>query len=263
MRPSQRSIRQKLERGENAYGLPVQIPSPELVEIIGYLGYDFAWIDAEHGSLSLADLRHLIRAADAARVDALVRVPNSDITYIQRVLDMGAAAILVPHVRTLDEATMIAKAARYAPDGTRGACPFIRSVGHVSADWPADYQRADADILIFGLIEDIEGVENVEAIAAESGLDGLVFGPFDLSMSMGLKGQVGHPDVVKMHDRVVAATRSAGIEYVVASADWESGGVEFSGAHIIATAGDRELIVGAFRAPLERLSRTFNGEGKK
>lgn len=248
-KPVQRSIRQRLEAGEKALGGSVQLPSPEIVELIGYTGYDFAFIDAEHGSFGLSELRELIRAADAARVDSIVRVPDHDETFIQRVLDLGATGVIVPHIRSVEIGRAMVAAAKYGPDGTRGACPFIRSVGHVSEDWAGDYARSDRDVLVFGLIEDAEGVENAEAIAGECGFDGLMFGPFDLSWSIGLSGDIWHPRIRAMQDRVLAAVRAAGIEYFAAMSSWESD-VDETGASIVTVFSDRMALHQALREGL-------------
>ena len=241
MRQPPRRIRTKLDAGECAFGVTIQLPSPESVEIAGYTGYDFAWIDAEHGTMGIADLNALVRAADAAGIDAIVRVPDHSPSFIQRVLDLGATGIMAPHVRTVVEAEAIVRAAKFAPVGIRGACPATRAVGHISENWRTDYVRANDDVLVFGLIEDREGVENVEAIAAESGLDGLLFGPFDLAMSMGLHGDVTHPDVVALQARVGRAAWNSGIQYV-AIPGWEARDLPTlasNGVRIFAVTGDR------------------------
>jgi 2-keto-3-deoxy-L-rhamnonate aldolase RhmA len=249
LRTPHRRIRSRLEEGERAFGATVMLPCPEIVEIAGCAGLDYVWIDAEHGTLGIADINQLVRAADAVGIDALVRVPDHTPSFIQRVLDIGAAGIIAPHIRTVAEASGIVAAAKFAPEGIRGACPSTRAVGHLSDDWPSDYRRANADVLVIGLIEDIEGVENVEAIASESGLDALLFGPFDLSMALGLEGDVTHPDVGKMHGRVVAAARAAGIDYV-ALQGWEFGGYAsmLENSRIINVSGDRGGLLLTFRA---------------
>jgi len=242
VRTPPRRIRTKLERRQTAYGIAAQLPSPEIVEVIGYTGYDFAWLDCEHGSFDLSDLRQLIRAADAAGVDALVRPRDDDPGTIGQILDLGAAGVVVPDVRTLRQACEIVAATRYAPAGTRGACPGGRAVGHLTQDWVGDYQRADRDVLCFGIIEHPEGVDHVEDIASQSGLDGLMFGPFDLAMHLGLDGDVRHPDLIAMQQRLVAATRSAGIEYVSPNAGWETD-LAATGSRVIPVSGDRVALV--------------------
>ncbi|WP_286258976.1 HpcH/HpaI aldolase family protein [Streptomyces graminofaciens] len=253
-----RNIRAKLEAGQRAYGFAVQFPSPELVELGAAAGYDYVWIDAEHGSLDLSDLREMIRAADASGIDSIVRVPDHTPSFIQRVLDLGATGIMAPHVRTLEEATALVASAKYSPVGVRGACPFTRSVNHVSTDWPADYTRADRDVLVFGLIEDIEGVENLEAIAADSGLDALLCGPFDLGQALGLEADVSHPTVRDMHDRVVEACRKAGIEYVTAGVAWEFGAEATNGSRVITVVGDRGSIFEAWGKALQDVRSTLS-----
>lgn len=241
-----RRIRRKLAAGESVFGVTFQLPSAELIEIAGGAGYDYAWIDAEHGSFSLSDIRHMIRAADAVGIDSIVRVPDHSASYIQRVLDLGAAGIMAPHVRTVADATALVAASTYSPTGIRGACPSIRSVGHLSVDWQTDYRAADDDVLIFGLIEDVEGVDNVEDIAAVPGLSGLVFGPFDLGMAMGVHGDVSNFNVRSDHDRVVAACAATGIEYVTAGISWEFGAYPSTGSRIVTVTADRGAIYGLF-----------------
>lgn len=252
MRTYPRRIRNKLEAGERAYGVTVQLPSPDSVDIVGYTGYDFAWIDAEHGTMDLGDINTLIRAADAVGIDAIVRVPDHNPSFIQRVLDAGATGIMAPHMKSAEIATGIVAAAKFEPEGIRGACPATRAVGHLTENWIADYQRANRDTLVFGLIEDIDGVENVDAIARVPGLDGLVFGPFDLAMSLGLEGDVTHPDIDAAGAKIIKATHDAGIEYV-AIPGFGSGGLEAiaaSGSRIINVTGDRGLLYKVFKEQL-------------
>jgi 4-hydroxy-2-oxoheptanedioate aldolase len=250
MRVPHRRIRTKLEAGEHVFGTVVQLPSPDVVEIAGYAGLDFAWIDAEHGTLDFADIAQLLRAADAAGIDAIVRVPDHNQSFIQRVLDAGATGVMAPHVRTAADAAAIVAAAKYPPRGVRGACPSTRTLGTISTDWAADYRRMDADVLVFGLIEDPEGVDNVEAIA-ESGLDGLLFGPFDLAQAAGLDADVTHPDIAKMYERFIAAVRAAGIEYV-GIPGWGSAGLRALArdSRIINLSGDRGALATAFSTAL-------------
>ncbi|WP_155060332.1 HpcH/HpaI aldolase family protein [Streptomyces blattellae] len=251
MRKPHRRIRSKLEEGGRAFGIRLQLPSPDIAEIAGYAGADFVWLDAEHGTMDLRDIGEVVRAADASGIDAIVRVPDHSASFIQRVLDTGAAGIIAPHVRTVAEAAAIAEATRFGPTGTRGACASTRAFGHHSPDWPADRRRADADVFAFGVIEDADGMENVEAIARESGLDGLLFGAFDLAQDMGLEGDVAHPDIDKVHQRFLAAVRAAGTEYL-AVPGWGSGGVSALAEHarLFSLSGDRAVLATAFRTAL-------------
>lgn len=253
MRTPHRRIRTKLESGERAYGATFQLPSPELVEIAGYTGYDFAWIDAEHGTMDLRDINALIRAADGSGIDSIVRVPDHNPSFIQRVLDAGATGIMAPHIRTAEEAAALVAAAKFEPQGIRGACPATRAVGHLTENWVADYRRANQDTLVFGLIEDVEGVNNAHEIAATPGLDGLVFGPFDLAMALGLDGDVSHSDIDKMRAKVLDAIQAAGIEYVAIVGFGAGGsleGISASGSRIVNVTGDRGFFYTALKQSL-------------
>jgi 4-hydroxy-2-oxoheptanedioate aldolase len=260
VRVPSRRIRNKLEVGERVFGVTIQLASPDGVEIAGSVGLDFVWIDAEHGTMDLVDISGLVRAADAFGVDSIVRVPDHNPSFIQRVLDAGATGIMAPHVRTVADGAAIVAAAKFAPDGVRGACPATRSVGHLTSDWSTAYRSANDDVLVFGLIEDPEGVENVEAIAVESGLDGLLFGPFDLAQTSGLEGDIAHPEIVKMHDRVTAATRKAGIEYV-ALGGWEPGGpVDWAkNGRMYNVSGDRGMLHVGFSMALADMRKHLAG----
>ena len=141
MRNPPRRIRGKFDTGEPVFGAAIQLYSPEVVEIAGYRGLDFVWLDAEHGTMDVRDIADLVRAADAAGIDAIVRVPDGTPSFILRVLDSGAAGVVVPHMRTSEDAAAVVAACKYAPEGNRGACPTTRVVGHSSMDWFTDYRR--------------------------------------------------------------------------------------------------------------------------
>lgn len=171
---------------------------------------------------------------------------------------MGAAGIIVPHLRGVEVGRAVTAAARYAPDGVRGACPAVRAVGHVTTDWAGDLRRARGDILVFGLIEDVEGVENVEEIATESGLDGLVFGPFDLSMEMGLDGDPTNAAVREMGVRVRKAAASAGIQYL-ALPGWDDPVETLSaeGVLLFNVSADRGALFSSFTSAMAEARKAY------
>jgi 2-keto-3-deoxy-L-rhamnonate aldolase RhmA len=247
MRTPQRRVRNQLEAGERVFGATVHLPCPAVAELAGYAGLDFVWIDAEHSVMDLSDINHLVRAADAAGIDAIVRVPDQSTTFIQRVLETGAAGLLVPHVKDVTEAKSIVAAAKFSPAGFRGACPSTRALGYGATDWSTGHRQANADVLVFGLIEEVEGVENVEQIACDSGLDGLMFGTFDLAQTLGLPGDVRHPDIMAMRERVIAATRKANIEYF-SIPGWEETIAEAAQySRVMCITGDTGTLLRAFR----------------
>ena len=166
MRTQHRRIRNKLDAGERAFGVTVQLPSPEQRRDRGIHRLRLRLDRRRARDDGPRDISDLMRAADAVgyRRDRAGARPLP--SFIQRVLDAGATGVMAPHMRTAADAAAIVSAAKFEPQGTRGACPATRAVGHLTEDWVADYKRADRDTLVFGLIEDVEGVENVAAIAA-------------------------------------------------------------------------------------------------
>ena len=148
MKRAQRRVRDNMARDQTSYGVAVQLSCPDIVEIVGYTGFDFAWIDAEHGGFDLGDIRNLVRASNAARIASIVRVPNHEPTYIQRVLDMGASGVMVPRVSTVEQGRAVVAASRYAPGGTRGACPCGRAFAHRMQDPSTELDQADREVLV-------------------------------------------------------------------------------------------------------------------
>lgn len=184
--------------------------SPVLVEAMGHAGMDFTIIDMEHCPTQLETVVHLMRAADASGVAPLVRVPELDPPLIGRTLDAGAQGIVLPHA-DLARCQAAVRAARYAPQGTRGACPIVRSAGYLPADWQAHAERSNRQTLVVPLIEDPAGIEAIEEIFALDGIEFVFLGPFDLSMAMGLGGaDFRHPEMAKILERVVQAAKSRG-----------------------------------------------------
>lgn len=187
-----------------------QFIDPAFIDLLGAAGYACTIIDGEHGAFGIETAAALVRACDAARIVPLVRVPRGDRTWISKVLDAGAAGIVSPQCESAEEARRLVAATRFAPDGTRGACPIVRMAAHSLRPW-ADAAHAQQNVGVIALIETPTGVEQSEAIAAVDGLGGIMVGPFDLSVAIGLPGQLGHPSVRSPLERVVAAARSRGM----------------------------------------------------
>lgn len=248
-------LRTVLNAGQRAVGVTAQFASPEVVEVAGHLGFDFIWIDAEHGTMDLTTVVHMIRAANATGVSTLIRVPDSNPTFISRLLDAGADGIIVPHVRTKADAEAIVASAKYAPLGRRAACPTIRATGHGAIPWEEYSTAADRDVHVWGIIEDVDGVTNIDEIVQVPGLDGLIFGPFDLSVDAGLNGDRTHPTIKEYGRRVHAAAARAGVE-VMALVKFEDGGLEAAiarGAKVFMVGGDRGHLLNSWRSALARV----------
>jgi 4-hydroxy-2-oxoheptanedioate aldolase len=190
-----------------------------VIEIIARAGLDFVIIDMEHSPMDMDRLAHLIRAADAARIAPLVRVPDVEPGLIKRVLNLAAAGIIIPH-GTRARCEALVRAARYAPEGERGACPVVRATGYWPENWNTYAAEANRKVMLLPLIEDASAIDQIEAIAATPGIDGLFVGPYDLSVSVGTPGaDFDHPAMSEALDRVSAACRANGKALVTTVGD--------------------------------------------
>jgi 2-dehydro-3-deoxyglucarate aldolase len=201
------SFRTRLRRGDRLLGLICAIDSPEVIEMLSVVGFDWLFIDGEHSPLSPGSLQRLIMAA--RDVPCVVRVPSHDEFWIKQVLDSGAAGIIAPMVNSAEQARTVVGRAKYPPQGSRGVgTSRALGYGYGIADYVA---RANDDVAVIVQAEHIDAVANIDAIAATPGVDALFVGPFDLSLSMGKAGQVEDPAVMDAIARVEAAGRARGL----------------------------------------------------
>lgn len=202
-------IRKRVLSGEVLFGSAAYLGSSLTVEMIGIAGYDFVWIDCEHGMGDMAELIPQLQAAAIGGAAPIVRVAWNEAPRFKRVLDMGAMGVMVPYVNTAAEARYAAQAMRYPPQGVRGVARLIRA-NNFGADFDAYFAQANDNLLTVVQIETREAVANAEEIAAVEGVDVLFIGPMDLSNNMGLPAQWDHPELEKAMDTVVAACRKHG-----------------------------------------------------
>lgn len=203
-------ILRALARGDIVTGAILFTGSPMVVEMMAAAGVDFVIIDMEHSALDLERCAHLLRAADAAQITPFVRVPTVDPALIQKLLNLGAAGIAVPHANIGNCAAAL-RAVRYAPDGERGACPIVRAAGYTPGDWNEYARRANREVMVIPLIEDRAALDGFEALAALPGLELFFVGPTDLSIALGVPGATfDEPAMGAALDRVVAEARRHG-----------------------------------------------------
>jgi 4-hydroxy-2-oxoheptanedioate aldolase len=200
----------KLLEDEPAWGLIHSLGHAPVAEMIGLAGYDFVVVDGEHGVGNESRHTACLQALAATPATSILRVPSRELVNIRRALDVGTEGILVPDVRTVEQAAAIASTCFYPPRGTRGF-----SAGTIrAADYGfevARYVEADgAELLLCVMIESAEGVRNVEAIAAIDGIDVIQVGPFDLSYELGIPAQFEHPDFLDALRMIEAGTRASG-----------------------------------------------------
>ena len=178
-------------------GVFLQAASPEFLEAGAYAGFHFAAVDLEHAPFGTEPLVQLIRAGEAAGLSMLARVPGLDAALIKRALDMGASGIIVPNVDPPEQAARAAALCRFTPEGVRGACPGVRA-NRYGAGGSEYYAQKNRETAVIPLIESPAGVENFDAILATPGISAVFLGPIDLSVALGLKGDVDDPLVQRM-----------------------------------------------------------------
>jgi len=190
-------LREKLSRGERVYGSLVSLTDPCLCEIMGRVGYDCVWIDMEHTYISERDALCHLNAARATGIASLVRVPQHDLSETKRILEMGPDAILFPMVRSAAEARELIDMTLYPPLGNRGFGP-MRAIGYGAED-AAAYVDAKSlvDTCRFMQIEHVSMINELDEIAANPYVDGFIFGPNDLSGSVG--------EMLRVFDETTAA----------------------------------------------------------
>lgn len=211
------SLRDKEAEGP-IFGGSLHIPSPELVEWFGLLGFDFALIDSEQGPMNVQTCTDMVRAANAVNMHSVVRIPYHDPRLIDRCLNSGATGVMVPHVRTAAQAEALVANAKYAPIGHRSFAGHARASGYAQVHKADDYQAiANRETMIFAIIEDEEGLRNLDDILKVKGVDVYSVGMRDLSTSLGYQGAWNHPKVQEIVEEVVEKVIAAGRQY------WQSG----------------------------------------
>jgi 2-keto-3-deoxy-L-rhamnonate aldolase RhmA len=200
---------ERLKSGEKIYGTLVRmVRNPAIALIARTAGLDFLLFDMEHGPYSIETLSDVAKVSRAAGVGIFARVPTLDKAYISRSLDAGVEGIMVPMINTASQAKAFVDLARYLPIGDRGLgsngglSDFSGMGGKNAVDFMADQNRKT---LTIAQIETAEAVENADAIAAVEGIDVLLVGPNDLSISLGIPGEMNNPKLHSAIDKVEAA----------------------------------------------------------
>jgi 2-dehydro-3-deoxyglucarate aldolase len=204
-----RAIKRTLREGGVSIGSWMSIGHVSIAEILAGAGYDWVVIETEHTAIDVSEVLRLLIAVDAAGSVPLVRLAAVDPTQAKAVMDSGAAGVLVPMVNTRADAETAVRSVKYPPQGFRGV-GVARAQGY--GQRLDEYLRtANDDSLVVVQIEHVDAVNAIDDILSVPGIDATFIGPYDLSSSMGLPGQLDHPDVVAAMDRVLERTIARGI----------------------------------------------------
>ena len=204
--PSQ--FRARLKNRDQLLGTMVTLTTSSTAEILAELGFDWLFIDGEHGPLETGEILSILQAV-SHKIACVVRVPAASEVAIKRVLDIGAHGVIVPMVNTPEQAADVVKFSRYAPQGVRGV-GLARAHGY-GLSFQEYVTTANDTISVIVQTEHIESVENIEKIVQVEGIDAIQLGPYDLAASMGKMGQVNDPEVVAAIDHVIATCQIAQI----------------------------------------------------
>ena len=247
------SLKDALRQQKPLIGTLLTTASPEVAEVLALAGFDWLFIDLEHGSLSILDAQRAIQAV-AGRSFTVVRVSDATPENIKRVLDTGCDGIIAPHVNNTDEARRIVALAKYPPDGERSAgLGRAQGYGLNFADYIAS---ANAQTVIILQIEHQDGVANIDEILHVQGIDALFIGPYDLSGSMGILGQVFEARVVAAIDKVRTACAASNMPVGIfcATAEQASAAIK-TGTRIVAVGTDLLHMANSARATLDAVRR--------
>lgn len=199
------AFRTRLDEGP-VYGVFAKTNDPFFIEVLGHSGFDFVILDNEHGPNGPRDLYPLLLAAEASGLSPIVRVGVNSAIEIQRVMDLGVAGVQIPQIQSGADARAAVDFSHYHPIGMRGLCRFVRAADFSMREKGAYFDEQNRLVTIVH-VEGTEGVEAFEEIVAVEGIDVIFIGPYDLSQSLGLPGQVSHPKVASAVEDLVRRCR--------------------------------------------------------
>jgi 2-dehydro-3-deoxyglucarate aldolase/4-hydroxy-2-oxoheptanedioate aldolase len=268
----QNTIKSKLAAGQVPLGtFAFEFNTPGIARIMAEAGADFVVFDMEHTGWSVETIKTLIATVHssprAPREDSIsrsemttmipiVRVPATYYDFIARVLDMGTMGVMVPMVESAEQAQAIVAAAKYPPVGRRGAAFGVAHDDYAGGDIVEKIRSANREGLLLPQIETAAGLANVDAIAAVPGVDVLWIGQFDLSLSLGIPGELKHPRMIAAMDEVIAACRRHGKVAGIMAPDLATGKELLKqGFRMLSYSGDLWVYQAALRSGLAELRK--------
>jgi len=202
-------VKQAIKEGKNVFGFYIAVPSPLMVELAGYAGFDFVRIDICHSPVDLPMIVDMIRAAEASGVTPMVRV-DYDPHLIAKILEAGAMGLFIPDVSTKEMAKAVVEAVHFSPLGGRGTFAASR-ITRYGAIGSGDYARWSNEELLLGVqIESKQAADNLKETLGVSGIDMIGSGRGDLANALGLTGQKNHPAVLALEEKIFETAKKRG-----------------------------------------------------
>jgi 2-keto-3-deoxy-L-rhamnonate aldolase RhmA len=208
--PGERPLKRALREGRPVVGATVTVPNVDTALTLATAGFDFLWIEMEHGPITLESLRAILLATRGATAVPITRVPANEVWLAKRVLDEGSLGVVFPFTSTRELAERAVAACRYPPLGDRGFGPAL-AMSRYGMGGPEYVQFANENVLVVVIIERREAIENIESIASVPGIGVLFVGVNDLSYSLGVGGRTTDPLVEQALTKVLDAGRRHGV----------------------------------------------------
>jgi len=239
------------------FGIFIKCPQIEIIETCGISNLDFVVIDMEHTPLGPSDLKPLALAAEVRKLDVMIRIPVNKEEYFKWALDLGFKHIQVPQVRSAVDASKAIKEAFFYPKGERGLCRFVRA---------SDYSYKGKDEYLLDSLNNIqltlqiegrEGIKNIDEILSVSGVQSIMIGPYDLSQSLGVPGDIWDKRVVEEMIKIIKKCKNMKIKVgtftdtINGLKFWDKHGIDF-----IQYSSDMNL----FLDSLSLIKKQINGE---
>lgn len=245
----------KLKLGQPVFGVIGGNDDPSVAELIGLAGFDFYMVDAEHGPLGPAQAATMVRACESVGITPLARVGQKDAKLILQYLDAGVAGIMTPGLKTAEEIRELVAAVKYPPRGKRGLGMGRANDFMIGAMPPAEYVKfANEQTLVLPQFEEAELLAQLPEMVNVEGVDGIVFGPRDLSLTMGFPDGPNHPEVQEVINRAIAIIRAAGLIVGITAGTAEAAQAEI--------ARGAQLILNTVPTLIQRSAREFLGPFK-
>lgn len=250
-----KTLKEKLRDRDNICGMHICLTEPSISELCGAMGYDFLWVDTEHTAVDYQTLLYHLMGAKAGGTDTLVRIPWNDSIMAKRVLEMGPTGIIIPTVNTPEELDAAMRATLYPPYGIRGFGP-LRAVHYGLDDVDAYIETSRTEMVRCVQIESKEAVKNLKKMAENSYVDCFIFGPCDLSGSIGELNQVFELGTSSLVDEAVAILTEAGKSIGVSTGSSDKEVIAYwheKGINVISAGSDYVHVMEGARRELEMI----------
>ena len=249
-------LKKRITEKEKLNGTHVSLTDPCLCEIMGNVGFDVVWIDMEHTYMSYKDVLCHLNAARSSGISSVVRVPQDDFTVTKKILEMGPDGIIFPMVRNAEEANRLIGMTLYPPLGTRGFGP-MRAIRYGVDDAKQYVDSKNLELCRFIQVEHVDCIENLEEIVKNPFIDGFIFGPNDLSASLGDFLNVFDEKTVSWIRRAIDLLKSNG-KYIGLSGGMDKKAIDFwkdLDIDVLFAGSDWNYICSAARETLQKLQK--------